>query len=161
MNCASADFWVAYAKLPRDVRKLAQKLYALFRQNPQHPSLRRKVAGGLSSLSSEKTDAFWLQRLAGYQCLCYVPSMPDNVQSAMFEILKSIQSDVSELKGRLGGVEGRLGGVEGRLDRLEALVRRHGRDSAAMLVMMRGTVGIYDERMKVIEEDVRLLMEQE
>jgi hypothetical protein len=30
-----------------------------------------------------------------------------------------------------------------------------------MLVMMRGTVGIYDERLKVTEEDVRLLMEHE
>jgi hypothetical protein len=29
-----------------------------------------------------------------------------------------------------------------------------------MLVMMPGTVGIYDERMKGIEEDVLLLMER-
>ena len=65
----------------------------------------------------------------------------------MLEILKRIQTDVADVKGRL--------------DRLEALVRKQGRDSAAMLVMMRGTVGIYDERLKVIEEDVRLLMEQE
>ena len=71
----------------------------------------------------------------------------ENVQSAMLEILKRIQTDVADVKGRL--------------DRLEALVRKQGRDSAAMLVMMRGTVGIYDERLKVIEEDVRLLMEQE
>jgi glycine cleavage system protein P-like pyridoxal-binding family len=74
-------------------------------------------------------------------------TMPDNVQSAMLEILKNIQADVAELKGRM--------------DRLEALARKQGRDSAAMLVMFRGTVGIYDERMKVIEEDVRLLMEGE
>lgn len=65
----------------------------------------------------------------------------------MLEILKRIQTDVADVKGRL--------------DRLEALVRKQGRDSAAMLVMMRGTVGIYDERLKVIEEDVRLMMEQE
>lgn len=71
----------------------------------------------------------------------------ENVQSAMLEILKRIQTDVADVKGRL--------------DRLEALVRKQGRDSAAMLVMMRGTVGIYDERLKVIEEDVRLMMEQE
>ena len=80
--------------------------------------------------------------------------MPDNIQSAMLEILKNIQADVSELNGRAGG-------LEGRMDRLEALARKQGRDSAAMLVMFRGTVGVYDERMKVIEEDVRLLMEGE
>ena len=65
----------------------------------------------------------------------------------MLDILKRIQTDVSDVKGRL--------------DRLEPLVRKQGRDSAAMLVMMRGTVGIYDERLKMIEEDVRLLMEQD
>jgi hypothetical protein len=73
--------------------------------------------------------------------------MSENVQSAMLEILKTIQADVSGLKARM--------------DKLETLARKQGRDSAAMLVMMRGTVGIYDERMKVIEEDVRLLMEAE
>jgi hypothetical protein len=79
---------------------------------------------------------------------------PDNVQSAMLEILKRIQADVADLK--VDGI-----GMKGRMDKLEALVRKQGRDSAAMLVMMRGTVGIYDERMKVIEEDVRLLMERD
>jgi hypothetical protein len=78
----------------------------------------------------------------------------DNVQSAMLEILKRIQADVSDVKA--DGI-----GLKGRMDKLEALVRKQGRDSAAMLVMMRGTVGIYDERMKVIEEDVRLLMERD
>jgi hypothetical protein len=79
---------------------------------------------------------------------------PDNVQSAMLEILKRIQADVSDVKCDVIG-------LTGRMDKLEALVRKQGRDSAAMLVMMRGTVGIYDERMKVIEEDVRLLMERD
>jgi hypothetical protein len=79
---------------------------------------------------------------------------PDNVQSAMLEILKRIQADVADVKA--DGIA-----LKGRMDKLEALVRKQGRDSAAMLVMMRGTVGIYDERMKVIEEDVRLLMERD
>jgi hypothetical protein len=88
--------------------------------------------------------------------------MPDNVQSAMLEILKRIQTDVSGLKTDVAGlktdmsdVKISVAGLEGRMDKLEALVRKQGRDSAAMLVMMRGTVGIYDERLKVIEEDVR------
>ena len=44
-NRATPEFWAMYAKLPRDVRKLAQKNYALFAQNPQHPSLRFKKIG--------------------------------------------------------------------------------------------------------------------
>jgi len=44
-NQASPDFWAAYSKLPRDIRKLAQKNYVLFRSNPQHPSLRFKKIG--------------------------------------------------------------------------------------------------------------------
>jgi N-acyl-D-aspartate/D-glutamate deacylase len=70
----------------------------------------------------------------------------------MLEILKNIQADVSGLKTDMSD-------VKGRLTRVEQVVRKQGRDSAAMLGMMRGTVGIYDERMKVIEEDVRLPME--
>ena len=67
----------------------------------------------------------------------------------------------SSLKTDASGLKTDMMDVKGRLDKLEALVRKQGRDSAAMLVMMRGTVGIYDERMKVIEEDVRLIMERE
>ena len=85
--------------------------------------------------------------------------MPENVQSAMLEILKRIQADVAEVKGRMEALEARMEKFEVRMDKLETLAKRQGRDSAAMLVMFRGTVGIYDERMKVIEEDVRLLME--
>ena len=87
--------------------------------------------------------------------------MPNNVESAMLEILKRIQTDVAGVRVDISDVKSRLQAVEGRLDKVETLVRKQGRDSAAMLVMMRGTVGIYDERMKTIEEDVRLLMERE
>lgn len=87
--------------------------------------------------------------------------MIDNVQSAMLEILKKIQADVSDVKARLANVEARMDKFDARMDKLETLARKQGRDSAAMLVMMRGTVGIYDERLKVIEEDVRLIMERD
>jgi hypothetical protein len=80
--------------------------------------------------------------------------VPDNVQSAMLEILKNTQADVAGLKTDVSD-------VKSRVTRLDQVVRKQGRDSAAMLVMMRGTVGIYDERMKVIEEDVRRLIEGE
>lgn len=42
---ASADFWVAYAALPEDIRRRADKQYALFQKNPQHPSLQFKRIG--------------------------------------------------------------------------------------------------------------------
>ena len=87
--------------------------------------------------------------------------MTENVETAMLEILKRIQSDMSGVKADMSGVKDRLTGVEGRMERLEALVRKQGRDSAAMMIMMRGTVGIFDDRLNVIEEDVRLLMESE
>ena len=36
--------------------------------------------------------------LAAHKCLCYVLYMPSNVESAMLEILKRIQSDVASVK---------------------------------------------------------------
>jgi hypothetical protein len=86
--------------------------------------------------------------------------MPDNIQSAMLEILKRIQSDVSEIKTRMGSVEGRVGGLEGRMDSLETIAKKQRRDSAAMLVMMRGTVGVFDQRLLDVEEDIRLIQER-
>lgn len=94
--------------------------------------------------------------------------MPENVQSAMLEILKRIQADLSVVKSDVAGlktdmadVKGRLSGVEGRLERLETAARKQGRDNAALLVMMRGTVGLFDERVSTLEEEVRLLKEHE
>jgi hypothetical protein len=42
---ASPAFWEAYARLPDDVRALADKNYALLKQNPRHPSLNFKKVG--------------------------------------------------------------------------------------------------------------------
>lgn len=39
---ASPSFWKNYAALPRVVRELADKQFALLKANPQHPSLRLK-----------------------------------------------------------------------------------------------------------------------
>jgi hypothetical protein len=78
--------------------------------------------------------------------------MSENVQSAMLEILKRIQSDVSDVKVRLEK-------VETRLEKVEDLAKRQRRDSAAMLVMMRGTVGVFSERMDAIEIDIVAMKE--
>jgi hypothetical protein len=42
---ASPTFWGAYAKLPENVRALADKNYTLLKENPQHPSLHFKKVG--------------------------------------------------------------------------------------------------------------------
>jgi hypothetical protein len=42
---ASRAFWQAYAMLPEQVRALADKNYALLKENPQHPSLQFKKVG--------------------------------------------------------------------------------------------------------------------
>jgi glycine cleavage system pyridoxal-binding protein P len=92
--------------------------------------------------------------------------MADNVQSAMLEILKRIQSDVSGLrsdvsvlKTDVSGLKIDVADVKTRLERVEDLVRKQRRDSAAILVMMRGTVGVFDERMNALEIDIVALKE--
>jgi hypothetical protein len=42
---ASAACWLAYERLPSSVRALADKNYALLRQDPKHPSLQFKQIG--------------------------------------------------------------------------------------------------------------------
>ena len=49
---ATPDFWNCYHQLPRDVRALADKNFALLRQDPYHPSLRLK-----------KVKSYWSTRV--------------------------------------------------------------------------------------------------
>jgi hypothetical protein len=42
---ASPGFWAAYEKLPAQIRELADRNYALLKENPQHPSLHFKKVG--------------------------------------------------------------------------------------------------------------------
>jgi hypothetical protein len=92
----------------------------------------------------------------------------DNVQSAMFEILKRMQVDLSGLKADVSGLKADVSGlkadvadIKGRVTRLEDIARRQRRDSAAMLVMMRATAGVFNERLSTLEVDVRMLQEAE
>ena len=39
------SFWKHYAKLPKDIRRLADKNFDLLKQNPNHPSLHFKQIG--------------------------------------------------------------------------------------------------------------------
>jgi hypothetical protein len=47
---ASPSFWQAYSKLPQRVRVLADKNYALLKENPRHPSLQLKKVGRFRSV---------------------------------------------------------------------------------------------------------------
>ena len=41
----SADFWQEYSALPEEIRRRADKQFALLQANPQHPSLQFKKIG--------------------------------------------------------------------------------------------------------------------
>jgi len=47
---ASPDFWRQYDALPKRIRSLADKNYALLKQNPAHPSLHFKKIGRYRSV---------------------------------------------------------------------------------------------------------------
>jgi len=75
---ANPAFWQAYAKLPRNVQRLADSNFALLKDNPNHPSLRLKTIGDLWSvriglhyraLAVEAEDGliwFWIGSHAAY-----------------------------------------------------------------------------------------------
>jgi len=42
---ATPEFWAHYRQLPAEIQQLADKNFALLRQNPQHPSLHLKKIG--------------------------------------------------------------------------------------------------------------------
>lgn len=100
--------------------------------------------------------------------------MSDNVQSAMYEILKRIQTDMSDVKTRLGGVETRLGGVEARLggvetrlgavetrlDKVENGLHRVRQQNAGILALLTHAARGYDVRLAEFEERVKVVEER-
>jgi hypothetical protein len=83
--------------------------------------------------------------------------MSDNVQSAMFEILKSIRADIAELRAE---VRADFASLRADVAGLRETANRQRRDIAALLVMMKGTVGVFDERLSKVEHRVDLIEEQ-
>lgn len=83
--------------------------------------------------------------------------MSENVQSAMFEVLKSIQGELAEQRRLLAGIDGRVDRIEGRFDHLEDLVRKQRRDTAGLLVMAKAVTGDFAEQVAAIEERVSVL----
>jgi hypothetical protein len=46
---ASSDFWKCYEELPQHIQELADKSFALLKDNPRHPSLHFKSVGRFHS----------------------------------------------------------------------------------------------------------------
>ena len=53
---ATPDFWHCYRQLPKEVRELADKNFALMQQDPRHPSLRLKKVGSFWSAYAEREN---------------------------------------------------------------------------------------------------------
>ena len=78
---ANPAFWEAYARLPDTIRALADKNFALLKENPQHPSLHFKKTGRYWSARvgiryralAAETDGdlvwFWIGSHADYDAL--------------------------------------------------------------------------------------------
>jgi hypothetical protein len=64
--------------------------------------------------------------------------MTDNVQSMTFEILRSIQQSIVDLRGSM---DNQFVEVRQRLDLVEAALNKQRRENAGALVMMRSTAG--------------------
>ena len=78
---ASSAFWQSYARLPEQVRTLADKNFAILKENPQRPSLQLKRIGRYRSvrvglryraLAVEVDDGllwFWIGTHADYDAM--------------------------------------------------------------------------------------------
>ena len=56
------EFWAFYEKLPKDIQGLADKNFALLKENPEHPSLYLKTVGRYWSLRiGENTRALGVE----------------------------------------------------------------------------------------------------
>jgi hypothetical protein len=78
---ATPEFWFHYRRLPEDVRALADKCFALVRDDPRHPSIRLKKIGAIWSarvglhyraMAKERAEGlvwFWIGSHARYDQL--------------------------------------------------------------------------------------------
>lgn len=69
--------------------------------------------------------------------------MSENVQTAMFDILKAIQTELADHRRRF--------------DTIEELIRKQRRDTAGLLVMAKSVVGDFAEQLAAMEERVAAL----
>ena len=73
--------------------------------------------------------------------------MTENVENAIFEILKKIQGDMASYQA----------GTNERLERLEDLIRKQRRDVAGILVIGKSTAGKFAEDLAALEKRVEAI----
>ncbi|HEV7411855.1 MAG TPA: hypothetical protein VGO01_25495 [Bradyrhizobium sp.] len=76
----------------------------------------------------------------------------------MPQILIKIQDSISAFRAELGEFKR---DNEGQHERMEGLIRKQRRDSAAMMIIMRATVSDFDERVSEVVERVAALEKRE
>jgi hypothetical protein len=73
--------------------------------------------------------------------------MSDNVQTAMFDVLKKIQAENADFRKA----------VESRFDTLEQIIRKNRRDVAGILVIGKAMAGDFADQMAAVIERVEAL----
>ena len=76
--------------------------------------------------------------------------MTENVENAIFEILKSIQAKLSDHDRRFDQ-------IDQRFERIDELIRKQRRDVAGILVIGKSTAGTFAEGLTAVEARVTAL----
>ena len=80
--------------------------------------------------------------------------MAETINDAVLPILVKIQTELASFRK---SVDERFDRMDSRLDRIEEVARNQRRDIAGILVMMKGTLGVFDERVGELEQRVTAL----
>lgn len=80
--------------------------------------------------------------------------MADTLTDAVPQILIKIQDGITALRSEVGNFKR---DNEAQHERMEGLIRKQRRDSAAMMIIMRATVSDFDERVNEVVERVAAL----
>jgi hypothetical protein len=80
--------------------------------------------------------------------------MPEEPTDAVPQILIRIQDSIGALRSEVGDFKR---DNDAQHERMEGLIRKQRRDSAAMMIIMRATVSDFDERVNEVVERVAAL----
>jgi hypothetical protein len=80
--------------------------------------------------------------------------MTENVETAMFEILEKVQTDMAAFRAETNT---RFDALDRRFEEGREILGKHSRDIAGLLVMTKSTSGQLAEDLAAVEERVRVL----
>jgi DNA repair ATPase RecN len=83
--------------------------------------------------------------------------MTENVQTAMFEIMKKIQADMAAFRVETNM---RFDAIDRRFEEGREILNKHRRDIAGLLVMTKSTSGQLADELAAIDDRVRVLEER-